>query len=683
MGHGRDSATSPSFRRTRPRAVALLAAGLAWPLVPSAMAAPEAAPAQASAPVVATGSAPEPAQVSAPAVASGPALEPAQASVAAAAPGSAPASAADLLSPPSVALDGLFAAISAARIFADAKTAADAVPDRAPADLLAEYRRAKGEAGFDLTSFVAQHFSVPQQRLVSYRRHQDESVREYIDGMWDVLSRPPDRPPPFSSLLPLPEPYVVPGGRFRELYYWDSYFTLIGLSESGRFDLLRSTVRDIASLIDGYGHMPNGSRTYYLSRSEPPFFALMVDLLARHDGPQTYVAFLPELQREYDYWMEGAEGLAPGAAHRRVVRLADGTVMNRYWDDRDTPRDESYPQDIATAAASDRPAAEIYRNLRAGAESGWDYSSRWLADGHTLTTIHTTDLLPVDLNSLIAHLQQTLAHAYGVRGDQAQAQHYAQLATGRIAAIRRVMWDPAQGAFFDYDWTKQALTPVLSTATLVPLFLEVATPEQARAVAVTARARLLKAGGLVTTETATGQQWDAPNGWAPEEWMAIMGLARYGEDDLAREVATRWMARVVTTYQASGVLLEKYDVVSPSISPMGGAGGGEYPMQIGFGWTNGTLLGLMKRYPSATPPSVAPSAAAGPSAAAQPVAPASDTAGAAPLHAADAAQPVQRHDGDGQQDGAPGLVHGAGPGGHDQQQGGDTQGVLDQHRPAQ
>ncbi|MFT8422627.1 MAG: trehalase family glycosidase, partial [Gluconacetobacter sp.] len=546
MKPGRDSAPSLSFRRPPPRGGAVRAGGRGGAVVAAGGGGPGGVAAQAPAqtsvpapvPVVATGSAPAPAQasgaasvpapgsaaapaqVSAPAVASGAAPEPAQARVAAvaAAPGSAPVSAADLLSPPSVALDGLFAAISAARIFADAKTAADAVPDRAPADLLAEYRRAKGESGFDLTSFVAQHFSVPQQRLVSYRRHQDESVREYIDGMWDVLSRPPDRPPPFSSLLPLPEPYVVPGGRFRELYYWDSYFTLIGLSESGRFDLLRSTVRDIASLIDGYGHMPNGSRTYYLSRSEPPFFALMVDLLARHDGPQTYVTFLPEMQREYDYWMEGAEGLAPGTAHRRVVRLADGTVMNRYWDDRDTPRDESYPQDIATAAASDRPAAEIYRNLRAGAESGWDYSSRWLADGHTLTTIHTVDLLPVDLNSLIAHLQQTLAHAYGVRGDQVQAQRYAQLATGRIADIRRVMWDPAQGAFFDYDWTKQKLSPVLSTATLVPLFLEAATPEQARAVAATVRARRVKPGGLGERHPAPRPPRVAPDRWGPGGW---------------------------------------------------------------------------------------------------------------------------------------------------------------------
>lgn len=563
----------PRRRRAMSRGGMLLAAWLALPVMQPASAEPVAEP------------------VMAPAPASAPATLPVI------------APAAGLL-PPSIALDGLFAAISAAHIFADAKTAADAVPDRAPGDLLAAYEQAKAQSGFDLNSFVAQHFLVPQQRLVSYRRHQDESVREYIDGMWDVLSRPPDRPPAYSSLLPLPESYVVPGGRFRELYYWDSYFTLIGLSESGRFDLLRGTVRDIASLIDGYGHMPNGSRTYYLSRSEPPFFALMVDLLARHDGPGAYTNFLPQLQREYDYWMEGADGLAPGTAHRRVVRLADGTVMNRYWDDRDTPRDESYPQDIATAAASDRPAAEIYRNLRAGAESGWDYSSRWLADGHTLTTIHTTDLLPVDLNSLIAHLQQTLAHAYGLRGDQAQAQRYAQLATERIAAIRRVLWDPAQGAFFDYDWKKQALSPVLSVATMVPLFLEAATPEQARMVAATARARLLRAGGLVTTEQATGQQWDAPNGWAPEEWMAIMGLARYGQDDLAREIAARWTARVVTTYQKSGVLLEKYDVVDPSVSPMGGAGGGEYPMQIGFGWTNGTLLGLMNRYPAIVPPSV-------------------------------------------------------------------------------
>ena len=140
-------------------------------------------------------------------------------------------------------------------------------------------------------------------------------------------------------------------------------------------------LENIASLIARYGHMPNGNRTYYLSRSQPPFFSLMVELVAAHDGEGVLLAHLPELQAEYDFWMDGAADLEPGSAYRRVVRLPDGALLNRYWDDRAEPRDESYRQDVETAKRAGRPEAEVWRNLRAGAESGWDYSSRWLADG--------------------------------------------------------------------------------------------------------------------------------------------------------------------------------------------------------------------------------------------------------------------------------------------------------------
>ena len=151
--------------------------------------------------------------------------------------------------------------------------------------------------------------------------------------------------PRYSSLLPLPQPYVVPGGRFREIYYWDSYFTMLGLEESGRRDLVVDMVHDFAYLIDTYGHVPNGTRTYYLSRSQPPFFFEMVGLLSSDDPARAFVRYLPELKREYAFWMEGAQSLRRGRAHRRVVALPDGSILNRYWDDRDTPRDESYRED--------------------------------------------------------------------------------------------------------------------------------------------------------------------------------------------------------------------------------------------------------------------------------------------------------------------------------------------------
>ncbi|WP_408886078.1 alpha,alpha-trehalase TreF [Komagataeibacter swingsii] len=513
----------------------------------------------------------------------------------------APAALVQDLRPPSIVLDGLFQAIGEAHIYTDAKTAADAVPDEAPADLMAEYNVAKLRPDFSLKDFVARHFTLPERKTVSYQRSPDENVRDYINGMWDVLSRPPDTQVAYSSQLPLPYTYVVPGGRFSELYYWDSYFTMIGLYENQKIDLMRDMVRDMASMIDRYGHIPNGSRTYYLSRSQVPFFSLMVDLLAMHDGQVAYTTFLPELQAEYDYWMDGQDSVPPGGAYRHVVRLPDGTVMNRHWDDMDTPRDESYPEDIATAAHSDRPKEEVYRDLRAGSETGWDFSSRWLADGHTLSTIHTTDLLTVELNCMIPHLQQTLAHAYELKGNKEEAARYSRLAQGRIEAMQRVLWDERRAAFIDYDWKKGESTSILSGATVVPLFMQMATPEQAKAVSESVRKNLLKVGGLIATErSGSGQQWDSPNGWAPLQWMAVKGLNQYGYDTLASDIAARWMGRVIGTYEKSGVLLEKYDVVNPFISPKGGKGGGEYPMQIGFGWTNGTLLGLMNRYPQNT-----------------------------------------------------------------------------------
>ncbi|ARW17479.1 Alpha,alpha-trehalase [Komagataeibacter europaeus] len=513
----------------------------------------------------------------------------------------APAALVQDLRPPSIVLDGLFQAIGEAHIYTDAKTAADAIPDEAPADLLAEYNVAKLRPDFSLKDFVARHFTLPERKTVSYQRSPDENVRDYINGMWEVLSRPPDTQVAYSSQLPLPYTYVVPGGRFSELYYWDSYFTMIGLYENQKIDLMRDMVRDMASMIDRYGHIPNGSRTYYLSRSQVPFFSLMVDLLAMHDGQVAYTTFLPELQAEYDYWMDGQDSVPPGGAYRHVVRLPDGTLMNRHWDDMDTPRDESYPQDIATAAHSGRPKEEVYRDLRAGSETGWDFSSRWLADGHTLSTIHTTDLLTVELNCMIPHLEQTLAHAYDLKGNKDAAARYNRLAQERIDAVQRILWDERRAAFIDYDWKKGESTSILSGATVVPLFMQMATPEQAKAVSETVRKNLLKVGGLIATErSGSGQQWDSPNGWAPLQWMAVKGLNQYGYDALASDIAARWMGRVIGTYEKSGVLLEKYDVVNPFISPKGGKGGGEYPMQIGFGWTNGTLLGLMNRYPQNT-----------------------------------------------------------------------------------
>lgn len=499
--------------------------------------------------------------------------------------------------PPSQIYGELFRDVQMQRVFPDGKTFVDAEPKAAPGEILRLYAERKGEAGFDLAAFVRRYFTPPAVHASGYRSVPGQDVCSHIDALWDVLKRPPDRPDPQSSLLPLPNPYVVPGGRFGEVYYWDSYFTMLGLIESGRADLARDVLANFASLIDRYGHIPNGNRSYYLSRSQPPFFAAMVELVAESsdDPGATYAAVLPSLAREYAFWMDGADSLEPGAAHRRVVRLPDGTLLNRYWDDSDQPRDESYREDVETARATNRAPAEVYRDLRAAAESGWDFSSRWLVDGKTLGTIRTTAVVPPDLNSLMAELETVLAKAYAAAHRPERAAELEARARLRAEAVRRLLWDPEAGVFTDYLWREGRRTGAVTLATAYPLFFDMADPDQASRVAETLERRLLAPGGLLTTETASGQQWDAPNGWAPLEWLAIRGLARTGHDALAETIARRWAERVAGVYAETGKLTEKYDVAGAA-----SAGGGEYPNQDGFGWTNGVLRRVLATYPQLT-----------------------------------------------------------------------------------
>jgi alpha,alpha-trehalase len=490
--------------------------------------------------------------------------------------------------------DGLFVAVQMAALYADGKAFPDAIPKSSPETILADYSRLQAKAPDALKAFVAGHFDLPSERDAAPALPTGAAITAHIDALWSVLTRTTSNAPRWSSLLPLPRPYVVPGGRFREMYYWDSYFTMLGLLESGRVDLVQGMVEDFASQIERYGHVPNGTRTYYLSRSQPPFFFLMVGLLNTSDPAQAYARFLPQLKREYAFWMAGADQLARGGSHRRVVAMPDGTVLNRYWDDRDTPRDESYREDTELARTSHRPPKQVYRDIRAAAESGWDFGSRWLADAHTLATITTTQIVPVDLNALLFGLEVAIRQGCERAHDEPCALEFAGRAERRRAAVDRYLWDERAGAYLDFQRTRGARIPRVSAATLYPLFTGMSSDKQAVAVGTTVRNALLRPGGIVTTPLETGQQWDAPNGWAPLQWIAVAGLTRYGKKGLAEVIACRWMLNVNDVYAKRGKLVEKYDVLVPGRA----GGGGEYPLQDGFGWTNGVMRKLMALYPA-------------------------------------------------------------------------------------
>ncbi len=498
--------------------------------------------------------------------------------------------------PPSIEYGPLYAAVELGAVFPDSKTFPDMIPDDSPSAILKAYAAAQSAPSFSLPAFVRRHFTGPTPPGPTIApAAPGQHLLAYVAGLWPKLVQDEPAVPAFSTLQPLPYPYVVPGGRFREMYYWDSYFTMLGLLNDGQQELALDMLKDFAFEIDRYGMIPNGNRSYYLSRSQPPFFSLMVSLMASVGGSHILTVYLPEMRKEWDFWMEGANSLAPGHAARNLVRLADGTLLNRYWDARDAPRDESYLEDVRTAAASGRPPEIICRELRATAESGWDFSSRWLADGKTFSTVRTLQILPVDLNALLVHLEQTLAEAYRLEDNPAEANAFQHRAEARAAAIRRLMWDPQEGVFTDYLWPSGTQTGDITAATLYPLFLHVATPDEARAVAATVRQKLLDVGGLATSLVTSGQQWDAPNGWAPLQWIAVEGLRLYGFDPLAAEIASRWVRKNIAGYEQSAKLVEKYNVTTTGGDE---GGGGEYATQIGFGWTNGVLVALTSLYPN-------------------------------------------------------------------------------------
>jgi alpha,alpha-trehalase len=511
----------------------------------------------------------------------------------AAAPGTAAADDA-MPDPPSVLFQDLFVAVQLAPVFADGKVFPDAVPKAAPSQILREYQGAHPDSPQALATFVESHFALPAPATAVPAATGQAHLLQHIDTLWQQLTRSTPVVPPYGSLLALPRPFVVPGGRFREMYYWDSYFTMLGLRESGRRDLMTDMLADFAYLIDTYGHVPNGARTYYLSRSQPPLFFEMVRLLSPEDPARAFARYLPQLKREYAFWMQGEATLLPGTAHRRVVCLPDGTKLNRYWDDRDAPRDESYREDRELAGTSPRPAAQLYRDIRAAAESGWDFSSRWFADGRQRGTIETTALLPVDLNSLLFGLETAIRRGCRAVRQERCAAEFTARAEARHAAMDRHLWDAASGAYADYRWTAGVRSRRLSAATLYPLFEGLASAAQGAAVAATVSRHLLKAGGLVTTPVATGEQWDAPNGWAPLQWIGVAAARRYGHGTLARQIACRWMTNVATVFRQTGKLEEKYDVIDTGRR----GGGGEYPTQDGFGWTNGVMRKLAALYPA-------------------------------------------------------------------------------------
>ena len=491
--------------------------------------------------------------------------------------------------PPSETFSKLFRKVHELKIFADAKVMSDVIPLYDSSTINRAFENLEEHSTETIEKFLRENFKIPTAQENDFKTNVNHSLTEHINHLWQILKREKDEYVEGSSLVPLPYPYIVPGGRFNEIYYWDSYFTMLGLKVSGENDLIESMIKNFAHQIDQFGHIPNGNRTYFLSRSQPPFFALMVELLAQIKGEQVLSDYLPQLKKEYSFWMDGSEELSEDQnVINRVTLQKNGYLLNRYFDHLDTPRDEMYPDDVHLANETNQDPKTFYRHIRAACESGWDFSSRWLTDPMQLSSINAANILPIDLNCLLYQLEVTISRGSKLSGDLGLSHKFAQMANSRKSAINTTFWNEDENFFFDFDIKKRGLNSVISTAALFPLFTNIVDKEKAIKVAEKIKDILLKPGGILCTPINSGQQWDAPNGWAPLQYISVIGLMNYNLTDLALDIAKKWTALNVSVFKSTGKMLEKYNVENLDLK----AGGGEYPVQDGFGWTNGVYLAL-------------------------------------------------------------------------------------------
>jgi len=482
----------------------------------------------------------------------------------------------------------LFKDVQLSGIFSDSKTFVDRIPKTSFQNVEEQYLRQKDEEKFNLRDFVDEHFVEGSRKQLEFISDTSMTMYQHIESMWGHLTREPDARYSNSSRIPLPYSYVVPGGRFQEIYYWDSYFTLEGLLLSNRRDLAKNMVDNFTYLLDSIGHIPNGTRNYYLSRSQPPFFSLMVAALSR-ENPDVLLEYLPALQQEYRYFMSHDTLPETLKASKHVVKMADGGLLNRYFDSGNSPRPEAYKEDfyLANRLETIEDQTQLYKDLRSAAESGWDFSSRWFAT-NSLSSTQTSFIIPVDLNCLMYHLELQLSKASELKGHTEETEQFMYLAQQRKKRIQQLFWSEDLGFFMDYNLKQQALSNQMTLAGVFPLYFGLATEAQAEATKETLMRDFLKDGGLVTTLNHSGEQWDAPNGWAPLQWMAVKGLWHYGYHEEAQSIMKRWLALNEKVFKSTGKMMEKYNVVDVSLP----SGGGEYETQDGFGWTNGVALGF-------------------------------------------------------------------------------------------
>ncbi|XP_038610020.1 trehalase isoform X2 [Tachyglossus aculeatus] len=466
--------------------------------------------------------------------------------------------------------------VQMAKLFPDDKEFVDMPLNKGPSEVLQDFNQLEEREGPNLTqaqlrAFVGKHFQPAGQELETWvpgdwkdslpllQNISDPELRAWagaLHGLWKILGRKmkdevriqPER----YSLLPAKNPFIVPGGRFAEFYYWDSYWVMQGLLLSEMPSTVKGMLQNFLDLVEDYGHIPNGGRVYYLQRSQPPLLALMMDRYVAHTQDTAFLrANIHLLEKELDFWRQN-----------RTVTVTLGSrsyKMFRYYVPFGGPRPESYSKDAELAeplGQADRE--ELWSELKAGAESGWDFSSRWFdlrQEAGTLRDTRTSHTVPVDLNAFLCQAMGLLAKFHTILGNQTQARAFQDQRAECQAALSAVLWDPQAGTWFDYNLAKGQRHQAFFPSNLAPLWAGCAPgPEEGdRAVKYLQDSGILNFGkGIPTSLKQSGEQWDYPNAWAPLQELVITGLAESGSERAgaaAFVLAQNWIRTNVDTYK--------------------------------------------------------------------------------------------------------------------------------------
>ncbi len=404
------------------------------------------------------------------------------------------------------------------------------------------------------------------------------------------------------GLLYLPHPYVVPGGRFNEMYGWDSYFILVGLLRDDEVTRAREMTENFLYEVEYYGTVLNANRTYYLSRSQPPFLTRMIlGVYAKTQDRAWLRSTLPAVEKQYRFWTS-APHLIPEIGLSRYFDLGEGPAPEVVSDEVDERGRTHYDRvreyyrehavtdyDVALFydKARDRLTDLFYKGDRSMRESGFDPSNRF--GPFSVDIIHYA---PVCLNVLLYQMEVDAAEIYGALKDEAAVRRWKDRAALRRQRIDRYLWDPQAGLYFDYDFKTGQRRPYEFATTFYPLWAGIASPEQAARV-VKNLALFEAAGGILTSTQTTGNQWDAPFGWAPLQLIAVEGLRRAGYPQDADRVARKFIALVAKEFAEHGTIVEKYDVRRAESEVGGDIRFGYKENVVGFGWTNGAFVELL------------------------------------------------------------------------------------------